>query len=796
MLARWLLRAVGGAFVSHSAGVGRQARDHAAVRPLPFSPRLPRCGGSARQPLSRLFATTGDGLPDPLALTEKRLDAAEKKRDAAEKKRDAAKAERDAAKAEWANHGEPDNGPYYDMLKEYSDMLKDAQAAVQDAQAAVRNAENAVVSAQANVDAAIRALLTTTNGNGNGNGGKARYELPEALRVVRGVMDQDYVDTNPWEANLAAAVFANELRNAVAEDAGAGVQVLKMTRCIMDPSATGTKAHLFFREPVRRTMEALYKECVVMHQYKHAGIKGNSGTGKSYHTMFWLRLALQEKRTVVAELRKAGAVYLFHFNNEDNKYDAWSLTCNKWDSFACAALCSRNGLLIVDPAAKERQELTRTIGSPVLGTASDEAYLKEWAKDGKVWPTGTVSLAEAQVIVGAVTSWTAEEIARRYLVVGGRLRSLLGDNSNIKDMVAALSRTSDSLLSQMGGIGSLSNDSGARDGPGALLSAEPVGEPGDVTIEPNTRLFAASPWALQLMSVEYVLQRHRNMEHARHADNHILAGRFFEDFAKAGLALGGEFRMLELKEPTANDGSDGEGASAPRTVFLPPAGVVLPRTGTGMVDAFTTQWKALPAMDLRHPPATVATTGGHADGSAALFGSMQLLGQTAQPRLARFDTDFAPVLKDLSCAAHKSAPNYVFFPTGTNDNMPGVDGALARNVAVQITISAVANKMWPSARTMKTLLDGVGASAADPVWLLVFVTATEFNRLVKNPTDALRLKFKRARGTIAKQVHPDEENVRGRSREMAVCIESLSFEKLEAVARKLMARPSPTGSDS
>ena len=79
MLARRLLRAVGGAFVSHSAGVGRQARDHAAVRPLPFSPRLPRCGGSARQPLSRLFATTGDGLPDlpdPLALTEKRLDAA------------------------------------------------------------------------------------------------------------------------------------------------------------------------------------------------------------------------------------------------------------------------------------------------------------------------------------------------------------------------------------------------------------------------------------------------------------------------------------------------------------------------------------------------------------------------------------------------------------------------------------------------------------------------------------------------------------------------------------------------
>ena len=61
-------------------------------------------------------------------------------------------------------------------------------------------------------------------------------------------------------------------------------------------------------------MEALYKECVVNHQYKHkhAGIKANSGTGKSYHTMFWPRLALQEKRTVVVELRKVAAVYLFH----------------------------------------------------------------------------------------------------------------------------------------------------------------------------------------------------------------------------------------------------------------------------------------------------------------------------------------------------------------------------------------------------------------------------------------------------------------------------------------------------
>ena len=788
MLARRLLRAVGGAFVSHSAGVGRQARDHAAVRPLPFFPRLPRCGGSARQPLSRLFATTGDGLPDPLALTEKRLDAAKAERDAAEKKRDAAEKKRDAAKAEWANHGEPDNGPYYDMLKEYSDMLKDAQAAVQDAQAAVRNAENAVVSAQANVDAAIRSVLTTTNDNGNGTA-----RLPEVLRVVRGVQDGEYVDTNPWKVSLLGTDFANELRNAEAVDAGAGVQVLKMTRCIMDPTATGTKAYLFFREPVRRTMEALYKECVVMHQYKHAGIKGNSGTGKSYHTMFWLRLALREKRTVVVELRKAGAVYLFHFNNEDNKYDAWSVDSNNWNALACAALCSRNSLLIVDPAAKQQQELTRTVGSPVLGTASDVAYLREWAKDGKVWPTGTVSLAEAQVIVGAVTSWTAEEIARRYLVVGGRLRSLLGDNSNINDMVAALSSTSDALLSQMGGIGSLSNDSGAKDGPGALLSAEPVGEPGDITIEPDTRLFAASPFALELMSVGYVLRCHHNMELA---NNHILAGRFFEDFAKAGLALGGEFRMLELKEPTANDGSDGEGASAPRTVFLPPAGVVLARTGTGMVDAFTTQWKALPAMDLTHTSATVATTDGHVDGSAALFGAMQLLGQTAQPRLARFDTDFAPALKDLSSAAHKSAPKYVFFPAGTHDNMPGVDGALARNVAVQITISAVANKTWPRACTMKTLLDGVGASAADPVWLLVFVTAAEFNRLLETPANARRLGFKRTSGKVKESVLQEEENVRGRTREMAVCVESLSLDKLKGFARMLMARPTPTDSDS
>ena len=294
------------------------------------------------------------------------------------------------------------------------------------------------------------------------------------------------------------------------------------------------------------------------------------------------------------------------------------------------------------------------------------------------------------------------------------------------------------------------------------MSAEPVGEPGDVNIEPDTRLFAASPWALQLMSVEYVLHRHRNMGHARHADNHILAGRFFEDFAKAGLALGGEFRMLELKErprqvpkeaavrpklglPTA--------ASAPRTVPLPPAGVVLARASTGIVDAFTTQWKALPAMDLRHPPpATDATTGGQADGTAALFGSMQLLGQTAQPRLARFDTDFAPALKDLSSAAHNSAPKYVFFPAGTHDKMPGVDGALARNVAVQITISAVANKTWPRACTMKTLLDGVGTSAADPVWLLVFVTAAEFDRLVETPANALRLGFKRTSGQVSQLV--------------------------------------------
>jgi hypothetical protein len=369
---------------------------------------------------------------------------------------------------------------------------------------------------------------------------------------------------------------------------------------------------------------------------------------------------------------------------------------------------------------------------------------------------------------------------------------LLGDNSNVDDMLAALSSTSDALLRQIGGIGSLSNDSGARDGPGALLSSEPVGEPGDITIEPKTRLFAASPWALQLMSVEFVLRRHNSMELA---DNRILAGRLFEDFAKAGLALGGEFRMLELKEPTPNGGGGGEGASEPRTVFLPPAGVVLARTGTGMVDAFTTQWKALPAMDLTHTPATVATTDGHADGTAALFGSMQLLGQTAQPRLARFDTDFAPVLKDLSSAAHKIASKYIIFPAGTHDNMPGVDVALARNVAVQITISAVANKRWPSARTMKTLLDGVGASAADPVWLLVFVTATEFNRLVVNPTRALRLQFKRAKGADAEEVCREEENVRSRTKEMAVCIESLSFDKLESVARMLMAGPSTTGSD-
>ena len=123
MFARQVPRAVGGAFLSSSAGVGRQARYHAAVRQLPFFPRLPRGGGSARQPLSRLYVTTGAGLADPLTLSQKRLDAVEAKRDAAETK--------------WANHGEPADGPYYDMLK-------DAQAAV--------------VSAQANVDATIGAL--------------------------------------------------------------------------------------------------------------------------------------------------------------------------------------------------------------------------------------------------------------------------------------------------------------------------------------------------------------------------------------------------------------------------------------------------------------------------------------------------------------------------------------------------------------------------------------------------------------------------------------------------------------
>ncbi len=118
MLAGRLLRAGGGAFVFRSAGVGRKAGDDAVLRQLPCFPRLSRAGSSAQKPLSRLFSAASDGLPEPLALSEKRLDAAEKKRDTAEKKRDAPEKKRDAAEKKWASHGEPDNGPYYDMLKD------------------------------------------------------------------------------------------------------------------------------------------------------------------------------------------------------------------------------------------------------------------------------------------------------------------------------------------------------------------------------------------------------------------------------------------------------------------------------------------------------------------------------------------------------------------------------------------------------------------------------------------------------------------------------------------------------
>ena len=97
---------------------------------------------------------------------------------------------------------------------------------------------------------------------------------------------------------------------------------------------------------------------------------------------------------------------------------------------------------------------------------------------------------------------------------------------------------------------------------------------------------------------------------------------------------------------------------------------------------------------------------------------------------------------------------------------------------------------------MKTLLDGVGTSAADPVWLLVFVTAAEFNRLLETPANARRLGFQRTSVKVKQSVLQEEENVRGRTREMAVCVESLSLDKLKGFARMLMARPTPTDSNS
>ena len=286
--------------------------------------------------MSRLFATTGDGLPDPLALSEKRLDAAKAERDAAEKKRGAAKAERDAAKAEWANHGEPDNGPYYDMLK-------DAQAAVQDAQAAVRNAENAVVSAQANVDAAIAALTT------NGNGGRAdRWERADDTDTYPAQLLKAYHAAAELEKSEELAPGAESPCGSV-KHLGAGVFLEPRTPPI-DPDSAATGAATLTRRETRFMARAAVD--AVLDRRRSKGkvvVVGQPGTGK---TRGGLTATIQELlgrgvKTILRVGYKNRRAYLMKKNDQTGEYNVWERSVANWDTTAEAN--DPSTVAVIDP---------------------------------------------------------------------------------------------------------------------------------------------------------------------------------------------------------------------------------------------------------------------------------------------------------------------------------------------------------------------------------------------------------------------------------------------------------------
>ena len=566
--------------------------------------------------------------------------------------------------------------------------------------------------------------------------------LPHHLRVFG-----KFEDPNPWLYDNDAAAFAEELVTTDGEvDDDTGVEIVRVTGNIIEPGEPGM---LFFCRPIRRTWDNLWN-ALLGRPCKRGVIVGNARTGKSYSLMYVLRKALKDERVVVLELRKdAKAVYLFEPSGRgcSSRCRAWRVRKSRWQDDGCAVLKNPNSVFLVDVDRHDDQSPLRPRGMAFMASSLHPDHYKEWIKGpgggGTEAAVGTANLGEITLMCTTLGALTPEQAERRYAICGGRLGTIMTMDAKkaLSQMTRALEKLPLSKVRRIAGPGTLDGPNDAViDGHSTLVSCEPDVESeqlGEITLD--TKLCAASPFALQLLTLRYLHQLYAEVMDVHSVAMHG-AGRLFERYMRCLVGMGGTFRVRRLDSPEEE------------RLTLPPATIRASPAGAGSTQAFRDNWAALtskaePHAAVEESPPVGLSIDNALVGSPA---SVRVLRHEDLPRLLpHYAVDYGSDGDDADRG------RVLLMPLSSVDNVPCVDAADAKNRAYQVTVSRLPQKKL-SFRQLKLHLDAIGATAADRLQLYYFVPAAYFDEVKEAVLKRVTLKGASGRQAMALRRRYDE----------------------------------------
>lgn len=259
------------------------------------------------------------------------------------------------------------------------------------------------------------------------------------------------IDKNNWEFDNDATQYANNLITTESEVLFDGVERTPLNIGLQ--STEENNPQLFATQSARTVWNYVFQHCEKKNM-NHAVVTGNPGIGKSRSMAYFLRILLQNGKTVIYESRKDKQFFVFiPKKNSESKleYEGYSVPSENFVKANCAALKNPNNYYLIDPKGivEEGTYVAHTILAASPNKRRYHEMMKEPGSKKFFIPPWTIS--ELQSIRDhMLVEFEKEdqqrileekELENRYQICGGIPRIIFSSESDFNSTVKIISNT-------------------------------------------------------------------------------------------------------------------------------------------------------------------------------------------------------------------------------------------------------------------------------------------------------------------------------------------------------------------